>query len=127
MNRSMSYNKLAFIAVVTLSFFMPAAFGQKAYSEIPAGDKITSPDSLSQNPADKIKFYPVPAKTELNLENISSVTVVEIFDVMGKKHISVACKKQDQLTIQISQLPRGVYFIRFVTPGSTVMKRFIKE
>jgi hypothetical protein len=46
---------------------------------------------------------------------------------MGKKHISQACNKQEQLIIPVSQLPRGVYFIRFVTPGTTVMKRFIKE
>jgi hypothetical protein len=127
MNRSSSYNKLLFIVVIGLWFMMPATFGQKSYRDILSADKVSLPDSLNRNLAEKIKFYPVPVKTDLNLENISSVTVIEIFDVMGKKHISQACNKQEQLSIPVSQLPRGVYFIRFVTPGTTVMKRFIKE
>jgi hypothetical protein len=106
---------------------MPATYGQKSYSETFTGDKVSVADTLNRNPTEKIKFYPVPVKTDLNLENISSVTVIEIFDIMGKKHISEACNKQEQMTIPVSHLPRGVYFIRFVTPGTTVMKRFIKE
>ena len=127
MNRSISYNKLSFFVVIGLWFLMPATYGQKSYSTSFPADKVTVPDSLNRNLTEKIKFYPVPVKTDLNLENISSVTVIEIFDVMGKKHISQACNKQEQLSIPVSQLPRGVYFIRFVTPGTTVMKRFIKD
>lgn len=127
MNHSISYNKLSFFVVIGLWFLMPASFGQKSYRASFPEDKVTVPDSLNRNLTEKIKFYPVPVKTDLNLENISSVTVIEIFDVMGKKHISQACNKQEQLSIPVSQLPRGIYFIRFVTPGTTVMKRFIKD
>jgi len=123
----MSYRKLPFIVVISLLFLVPATFGQKSYTGIHSGEKVAIPDSLNLTLAEKIKFYPVPVKTDLNLENISSVTVIEIFDVMGKKHISQACNKQEQLSIPVSQLPRGVYFIRFVTPATAVMKRFIKE
>lgn len=127
MNRSLSYRKLLFIAAIGVWFLMPVTYGQKSYSETFSGDKVTVPDTLNRNLTEKIKFYPVPVKTDLNIENISSVTVIEIFDIMGKKHISEACNKQEQLSIHVSHLPRGVYFIRFVTPGTTVMKRFIKE
>lgn len=123
----MSYRNLPFIAIISLLFLMPATFGQKSYAGSLSGEKVAVPDSLNRNLAERIKFYPVPVKTDLNLENISTVTLIEIFDVMGKKHISQACNKQEQLIIPVSQLPRGVYFIRFVTPGTTVMKRFIKE
>lgn len=127
MNRFILYNKLSFFVVIGLWFLMPATFGQKSYREPLQADKVSVSDSLNRNLTQKIKFYPVPAKSDLNLENISSVTVIEIFDVMGKKHISQACNKQEQVSIPVSHLPRGVYFIRFVTPGTTVMKRFIKD
>jgi len=127
MSRSMSYSKLFLIIVIGFWFMVPATFGQKSYGELFSVDKVAAPDSLNRNLADKIKFYPVPVRTDLNLENISSVTLIEIFDVMGKKHISQTCSKQEQLSIPVSQLPRGIYFIRFITPGTTVMKRFIKE
>lgn len=127
MNRSMSYRKMPFIVVMSLLFLMPATFGQKVYTGTNSGENVAVPDSLNRNLQEKIKFYPVPVKTDLNLENISSVTVIEIFDVMGKKHISQACNKQEQMSIPVSHLPKGVYFIRFVTPGTPVMKRFIKE
>jgi hypothetical protein len=115
---------LLFISLILLS--VPQGFGQADLSvENKSASALLTPETprLSED----IKLYPVPVKSELTLENISSVTLVEVFDVTGKKHISESCSMQEQLKLTVSQLPRGVYFIRFVTPKGAVMKRFIKE
>lgn len=77
--------------------------------------------------AGKLVIYPVPATTEISARNIEDVTLMEIFDITGKKRMTQKCEGEYEVTIPVSQLSRGVYFIKFTTPAGTVMKRFVKE
>jgi hypothetical protein len=92
-----------------------------------AGSRLSLSDSLTVKMAEKIKLYPVPVKAELRVENISGVTMIEIFDVTGNKFRNEVCDNQDQITIPVAELRRGIYFIKFITPKATLLKRFIKE
>lgn len=103
------------------------ATGQTPITEVSKDAGTVAPDSITLNVAPKIKLYPVPVISDLFIDNIVNVTRIEIFDVMGNKHISETCDNQDHLRIPVSQLPRGIYFIRFITPGSSSIKRFTKE
>jgi hypothetical protein len=103
------------------------ATGQTPLTEVSKDTGTVAPDSITLNVAQKIKLYPVPVISDLFIDNIVNVTRIEIFDVMGNKHISETCDNQDHLRIPVSQLPRGIYFIRFITPVSTSIKRFTKE
>ncbi|MGB8357058.1 MAG: T9SS type A sorting domain-containing protein [Bacteroidales bacterium] len=120
-------SKIPFIFIIVM-VLLPATFiiGQTR-SEGIADKKISSTDSLTLKLAENIRLYPVPAKTELTAENISGVTMIEIFDVTGNKHMTEVCDKQDQVTLTVNQLNRGIYFIRFTAPRVTLMKRFVKE
>ena len=103
------------------------ASGQTPLTEVSKDAATVAPDSITLSVAPKIKLYPVPVISDLFIDNIVNVTRIEIFDVMGNKHISETCDNQDHLRIPVSQLPRGIYFIRFITPGSSSIKRFTKE
>jgi hypothetical protein len=103
------------------------ASGQTPLTEVSKDSATVAPDSITLSVAPKIKLYPVPVISDLFIDNIVNVTRIEIFDVMGNKHISETCDNQDHLRIPVSQLPRGIYFIRFITPGSSSIKRFTKE
>ena len=103
------------------------ASGQTPITEVSKDAGTVAPDSITLSVAPKIKLYPVPVISDLFIDNIVNVTRIEIFDVMGHKHISETCDNQDHLRIPVSQLPRGIYFIRFITPGSSSIKRFTKE
>jgi hypothetical protein len=103
------------------------ASGQTPLTELSKEAGTVAPDSIALSVAPKIKLYPVPVVSDLFIDNIVNVTRIEIFDVMGNKHISETCDNQDHLRIPVSQLPRGIYFIRFITPGSSSIKRFTKE
>ena len=93
----------------------------------PAYAKTSVSDSIAHNLAEKIKIYPVPAKSELIVDNIEGVTMLEIFDVTGNKCLNEVCEAHAQVTLEVSQLRKGIYFIRFISPRATIMKRFIKE
>jgi hypothetical protein len=115
------------ILITAIILATGVASGQAPLTEVSKDIKAVNPDSITVSFAQKIKLYPVPVISDLFIDNIVNVTRIEIFDVMGNKHISETCDNQDHLRIPVSQLPRGIYFIRFFTPGSTAIKRFTKE
>ena len=88
---------------------------------------FTVATGIEETGAGNIRIYPVPAHSDIFAENITDVTLIEIFDVTGNKHISEAVNGQDQIRIPVSHLARGVYFIRLTTEKGNVMKRFIKD
>jgi hypothetical protein len=53
--------------------------------------KTSVSDSLAHNLSEKIKIYPVPAKSELIIDNIEGVTMIEILDVTGNKRMNEVC------------------------------------
>lgn len=84
-------------------------------------------DSVAQTLSEKIKIFPNPVKSELIADHIDGITMIEIFDVTGNKCLNEVCNNHNQLVIEVSQLRKGIYFIRFISPNATIMKRFIKE
>jgi len=84
-------------------------------------------DSLAQSLSERIKIFPNPVKSELIADHIDGITMIEIFDVTGNKCLNEVCNSHSQMIIEVSQLRKGIYFIRFISPGATIMKRFIKE
>ena len=126
MKRLLPLTKLV-ILITAAILATGVATGQTPMTEVSKDTGTVAPDSITLSVAPKIKLYPVPVISDLFIDNIVNVTRIEIFDVMGNKHISETCDNQDHLRIPVSQLPRGIYFIRFITPVSTSIKRFTKE
>jgi len=126
MKRSLPLSNLV-ILITAIILATGVASGQAPLTELSKDVTAVNPDSIKTNFAQKIKLYPVPVISDLYIDNIVNVTRIEIFDVMGNKHISETCDNQDHLSIPVSQLPRGIYFIRFTTPRASAIKRFTKE
>jgi hypothetical protein len=126
MKRSLPLSNLV-ILITAVILATGVSSGQTQLPEVSKDVSVVNPDSITTNFAQKIKLYPVPVISDLYIDNMVNVTRIEIFDVMGNKHISETCDNQDHLSIPVSQLPRGIYFIRFITPGSSSIKRFTKE
>ena len=126
MKRSLPLSNLV-ILITAAILSAGVASGQTPMAEVSKEANTVSQDSITLSFAQKIKLYPVPVISDLFIDNIVNVTRIEIFDVMGNKHISETCDNQDHLSIPVSQLPRGIYFIRFITPSSSAIKRFTKE
>lgn len=114
------------ITFILLVISLTSVSGQTGTGQ-PADGKPVVPDSVAQNLAERIKIYPIPVKSELIADNIDGVTMIEIFDVTGNKCINEVCDNHNQVIIEVSQLRKGIYFIRFISPRVTIMKRFIKE
>jgi polyhydroxybutyrate depolymerase len=72
----------------------------------------------------KIKIYPNPAMSELNITiSINDNIEIEISNLLGQTLI----KKQDQTCIDISALTKGMYIITITQGENKQTKQFIKE
>jgi len=71
---------------------------------------------------ESINLYPNPAKNNINLSNLKVDETIEIIDVTGKllKQINI---KESNLTIDISDLENGVYYIKY----NKITKVLIKQ
>jgi hypothetical protein len=83
--------------------------------------------SFTRAANDNIKLYPNPAKEMLNIEILEgSYDEITVFSALGNV-VHKAETGVDRLSIDVSQLSAGMYFIRFVSNGLAVTKRFVKK
>ncbi|MDL2309315.1 T9SS type A sorting domain-containing protein [Bacteroidales bacterium OttesenSCG-928-C03] len=71
---------------------------------------------VRENDLSNIKIYPNPTNGELRVEYYESeIETIEIFDTHGKKHYSSDSSLvfPSIITLDISHLPAGVYFLKF--------------
>ena len=72
----------------------------------------------------KITVYPNPASTFINIEVGIENEEVKIVDVLGNEVTNEKLKDVNNLQIDVSNLPSGVYLIRTATQGT---QKFIKQ
>jgi hypothetical protein len=84
---------------------------------IKAGEKQNTPPPTNVNDVntnEKIAVYPTPAKNEifLQMNSTEKATSAVIVDLSGKPIKTVTLNQQAQQTIPVSDLSKGVYFIK---------------
>ena len=95
---------------------------------------VTEPDTnatvlrtFTENSLNNIKLYPNPARTQLNIE-IAHGKFEEITIFSSNGAIVKQIQPDNAITqIDVSEFASGMYFVRFVSEGLAVTKRFIKN
>lgn len=70
------------------------------------------------------KMYPNPAESNLNIVFNGDLNA-SIINVSGQKLFSISISKHG--SIDVSNLSKGIYFLKVVVNGGTVVKKFIKN
>lgn len=70
----------------------------------------------------KIQIYPNPAKDVVNLKSDNPIRSVEIYDSLGR-----IVKNEVSKTINISELVKGIYFLKVKTDSGESIEKIIKE
>ncbi|MBQ5856874.1 MAG: T9SS type A sorting domain-containing protein [Bacteroidales bacterium] len=52
---------------------------------------------------------------------------IEIYDIYGRHQVAETPRHQGDLTVDVSDLNSGVYFVKIVTDKGEVTKLFIKK
>ena len=81
---------------------------------------------LLSSQASAVSVYPNPAKDKLYINGFNSIKVVSISDVSGNiiSHADIIAGTR---SINISQLPKGIYFLSLKTNDTIQTLKFIKE
>lgn len=100
------------------------------------GDNVNAPVANNNTAAlkrfnattnDNIKLYPNPTNSILNIEILEgNFDEIVVFSSTGKV-IQTIDPNTDNLSVDVSQLASGMYFVRFVSNGLAATKRFIKN
>lgn len=87
--------------------------------------------SIQQIDQRELLIYPVPAHDEINLNFVSvesGISIITIYNQMGEGvywSSNEMTEGQNEFTIQLPQLPAGIYFLEIRQQGNIVKKEFI--
>ncbi|SNR16227.1 GEVED domain-containing protein [Tenacibaculum jejuense] len=83
---------------------------------------------FTNNSLKNIKLYPNPAVNSLNIEILNgSFSQVTIYSITGQVVYASDKVVNEKTTIDTSQFTTGSYFVKFVSDGKAVTKRFLKK
>ena len=77
--------------------------------------------------ASSLNVYPNPVSDKLYIETEVEIEEVVVYDVYGRHQVTETPSRQGNLSVDVSNLNSGVYFVKVVTENGEVVKRFIKK
>ena len=80
--------------------------------------------SVAENPLANVKLYPNPTSGQLNIVAVD-MTSVSVYDLVGQC-VKQATAENGQLTLDMSQLQSGIYFIKVNTANGSAVQRVVK-
>ena len=90
-------------------------------------DNASRLKSFAQISSKNIKLYPNPTKSVINIQILDGeFDEILVFSSTGQL-VHTGKPGLDQFSIDVSLYPPGMYFVRFVSDGMAVTKRFVKE
>jgi hypothetical protein len=101
-----------------ISNFVPAYNWGKSFILVSDETSITE-ENIS------FDIYPNPVNDILYIE--TPTLTVEIYDVYGRRQVTETPSHQDNLSIDVSNLKSGVYFVKVVTENGETVQRFVKK
>ena len=86
-----------------------------------------SPTGTGNALADAIGLYPNPTDGKVKVTGIEGFNKMEIYNATGKMERVVNIDFSDELNLNMSDLPAGVYQLRFTGNQNTVIKKLIRR
>ena len=94
-------------------------------SKDPHSFKIAGEEMIEENNSQDINVYPNPVTDRLYID--AEVEEVEVYDVYGRHQVAKTSSHQGDLSIDVSGLNSGVYFVRIKTDSGDMVRRFVKK
>ena len=85
------------------------------------GDPVI--DNIVNDIENEISIYPNPLKSMLNISTKATIDQIEILDVSGKLIMTI----KNSNSIDVSNLTKGIYYLKLTTSKSVSVRSFIKS
>ena len=85
--------------------------------------------SIRENEFSAFSILPNPASSYLNIQlpNNSGETIIEVFNVIGKRILTKTLNSSLETSIQVADWQNGLYVIRVTSGNNSQSKRFVKR
>ena len=77
--------------------------------------------------ATQVAVYPNPVSDVVNVESPSAITDIAVFAPNGQQVIAADAAGSQRTSVQVDNLPAGVYVMKINTADGVVMHRLIKK
>lgn len=84
------------------------------------------PDGVADLADGSISIAPNPATDNVAVTSPQRIELLEVFDLSGRRVMSVV-PADCTLQLSVSDLESGVYFVKLLTGGETVVRKFVKK
>jgi hypothetical protein len=107
----------------------PAAQRTIYFDDIIIADATCQTGTSNERPRlEAFRAYPNPASTQLQLDNLQELSQLRLFNLMGQELRSLDLNRQQNLTLDISELNAGIYILTgYDREGRSVSQKFVKE
>ena len=89
--------------------------------------ETTLPEESIVELTSSFNVYPNPVNDKLYIETEEIVNEVVVYDVYGRQQDNKTTRQQGNLSVDVTNLNSGVYFVKVVTENGETVKRFIKK
>ena len=125
-------NAISLIVFDTLLFVDIDAgdgLGYTVARSIPEITKDTTADVVqARQPVDAIEIYPNPARGLVTIfASGTSIFGISVLNVLGVDMLDLPNQHEPNLTLDLSKLPSGTYFLRIITERGIVLRKIVKE
>ena len=96
-------------------------------SKDPHGFKMAGEEKIEENNFQDINVYPNPVKDMLYVETETEIIEIIVCDIYGRHQVTKTSSHQGDLSIDVSGLNSGVYFVRIKTDSGDIVRRFVKK
>ena len=103
------------------------AFGEEA-SHVVSIVKVEDEGIDGVEELTSFRIYPNPVNDRLYIEAEVEIEEVVVYDIYGRQQVNKTTRQQDnEMTVDVSELNSGIYFVSIKTVDEVVTKRFIKQ
>ena len=82
--------------------------------------------ALNENVIEGLEFYPNPVDDYLNIKALSNIENIYMFDMSGKQVLNISPDNQN-VQVDMTQLQKGVYFVKISIDGNLTSFKVVKE
>ena len=84
-------------------------------------------DNITEEQISSVNVYPNPVSDKLYIEAETEIEEVVVYDIYGRQQVTETASHRGDLSIDLSDLKSGIYFVKINTEKGNIVKRIIKD
>ena len=84
-------------------------------------------DNITEEQISSVQIYPNPVNDRIFIEAETEIEEVVVYDIYGRHQVTETPSRQGNLSIDLSDLKSGIYFVKINTEKGNIVRRIIKN